>query len=661
MTTQPRHLSLREAFEDAMDDAQGELEHVLALTYEFQDRQLLNMVGGRPLDADFEPRKADLKRISAIAPVVIYDARKTTEASQVPHFMELLPVRMAPFSCHHPKAYLVVRSKAVHLLVGSMNLTASGMFSNREVFQHFTWDAARRQDLQVLAGFADLLADGYNAFHSESLQRIVAALRERIGRWGLPEKAGRHHLLISGYGGPSGLERLASLWRELLPGEQAEGAFVVSPFFDRSPGDTLAVALRKQFAGLRQLRVVTDAACLKTLAKAHFGGVASGQLHLIPAELDEAERARIRQANDGRSLDKLVILRKLHAKLLVLHGRDRALVYMGSANFTQKAWNGDNRELGIAWVLDGSAAKFIRALQDSLGADPEDRYPALGEHIEPPDDTEDDYLDLAGYPDFVERIELVAPTDERVCFVVHGSALEQLQRYEVRWGQESLSFSGGVSSPLQARSVFARLLGGRNLRFALRADPSRVFYLPFRHAPEVFAERELLLNESAEDWISFQLGHDQGVTLRPGESLPGDPADNEVEPGVPRELKDGRENNAAVRMQNYLHLFVQLEAAYRKRAEDVLKAPAEAQRSQWQASIERPLTTLVRVLERERKAGGSTPMQHVFKLGELSLLWKTLPRPPGVVGAALPELPQDIASSPVVQAYLDHCRRSNAN
>ncbi|UFS72651.1 hypothetical protein LPW11_10745 [Geomonas sp. RF6] len=46
----------------------------------------------------------------------------------------------------------------------------------------------------------------------------------------------------------------------------------------------------------------------------------------------------------------MVITRNLHAKLLLLRRGKQAVAYLGSANFSGKAWLGDNRELGVAWI-----------------------------------------------------------------------------------------------------------------------------------------------------------------------------------------------------------------------------------------------------------------------------------------------------------------------
>lgn len=101
---------------------------IVVLSYEFDDEQVLNLSALQPLGKQFEPRMTHLARIAQTVPVMIYDARKTRADLRLPHFMELLPVRMPAYTCHHPKAYLVVTRSCVHLALGSMNLTRSGLF-----------------------------------------------------------------------------------------------------------------------------------------------------------------------------------------------------------------------------------------------------------------------------------------------------------------------------------------------------------------------------------------------------------------------------------------------------------------------------------------------------------------------------------------------------
>ncbi|MCL5444425.1 hypothetical protein M3M44_09240, partial [Lactobacillus johnsonii] len=76
----------------ANDVRHDPVQHLLILTYEFDDQQLVNLLSGRRLSDNLELQRNKLKFIAEMQPVVIYDARKTREFNQLPHFLDLLPV-----------------------------------------------------------------------------------------------------------------------------------------------------------------------------------------------------------------------------------------------------------------------------------------------------------------------------------------------------------------------------------------------------------------------------------------------------------------------------------------------------------------------------------------------------------------------------------------
>ena len=260
---------------------------------------------------------------------------------------ELLPVRMPAYACHHPKAFLVVLEGVVHLVIGSMNLTRTGLLTNREVFLHLRCSRLETADTPVLLDFFSLLESGYASFESEPLARTIAAARELIANW--PQAAtSTHHLVASGYSADTGLERLRRLWEEDGRGP-ARAVFAVSPFFDRpSSRRVLAAELRAKFGQFDELTLVTDASVRAQLSRANFASVAEPVLRLVPPELGQTELDRIARSNDLADLGHRVVQRKLHGKVLALHDGARTLLYVGSANFTCKAWLGDNQELGVA-------------------------------------------------------------------------------------------------------------------------------------------------------------------------------------------------------------------------------------------------------------------------------------------------------------------------
>ena len=366
--------SLREYFTGVFESCNGRdnaLQHVVVLSYEFDDQQVLNLALRRSLSAAPEARTSDIADMLRIVPVMIYDARKTREHNQLPHFMELLPVRTRPWTCHHAKAYLVVTQRQVHLALGSMNLTRTGLFANREVFETFAWgDSGNggRADLGILREFVEVLARGYASFDSRPLAMAIESIQQRLDRWGASENQEGAVLIHQGYDGATGLDTLARAWRSAFGDASPERAIAVSPFFDRSAqGAVFAQDLKQTFPSVNALDVVTDAPVAKHLCRDHFRALPRIRLFLIPETLTECERERIAQANQPADLAVLAITRKLHAKILVLARGNEALVYLGSANFTRNAWCGANHEMGVARVHRGSIDKLFGAICKKSG------------------------------------------------------------------------------------------------------------------------------------------------------------------------------------------------------------------------------------------------------------------------------------------------------
>ncbi|MDN7856294.1 hypothetical protein [Burkholderia cepacia] len=660
MTT--RIASLRDHFGEIFERSDRDpIQYIVALTYEFDDQQVLNLSALQPLGKPFEPRMTHLARIAQTVPVMIYDARKTGADLRLPHFMELLPVRMPVYTCHHPKAYLVITASSIHLVIGSMNLTRSGLFANREVFDTFRWTDKETEDRGVLAEFARILRSGYAPFDSAPLAAALTEIGRRLERWRDLPDTGQAVLIHQGYDARHGLAALAEQWT-VIYGYRAspERIIVVSPFFDSTPeGRVLVDDMRETFPQLTQLDVITDEAVSEYLSQRHFRGFASTRLSLIPKSISGQERTRIEQANQPIDTTDHAIERKLHAKIVILARGDDALVYLGSGNFTRKAWHGGNRELGVARPSRGNVDSLLKSLCRSLSVDESDRFHALPATqpaaIAPSDD---DYVSLPHYPDFVQGIELrTSETSDHMVFVVKTPAnqVDRLSLYNVTWGAVDLRFHDGLSQPLD-RGLLARcLLGGRNLRFSLRDNPSLHHYLPFRHSTELFAHREHYVFPTAEDWMYHHLYPDQPLDRDPDEYIPGDSPAVEDDPAVLAAAT--RDQNPVIRMQGYLNLFSRIEKEFGKRAKSCAETTVSELAERWEREIASPLVTFAEVIAHESKAA-PTSTDTTFKLGELALLASRLA---SIHNAGKPLLDRLRAMLPaddsdrVVSAYLRFC------
>lgn len=659
---------LQQIFADIANDLRRDpLEHMLILTYEFDDQQLVNLLAGRNLAENIELQRNQLKFIADMHPVVIYDARKTRDSNALPHFLDLLPVNPGAWRCHHAKAYLFVTRAAVRLVLGSFNLTRTGLFENREVFTDFIWSDKDTADLGVLYDFSRLLRNGYEEWaqtNSASARNTIAdTLDARLARWQPSAGSTTHKLIASGYGRltpKDGLSQLAALWKTIST-KSPRKLLVVSPFFDRG-GTFLADALAREVGTPGELHIVTDELNIEKLSRRHYGPGTTTQLRrlsLIPSGISPAELKRISRANDDARLDSLAISRALHAKILVLCSDSQHLVYCGSANFTAKAWNGDNQELGVVTIGDGPGDTRIAEILSALSADKADAYARLENEVpdnDVPDD--EDYVDQPAYPDFVNEIRLEqADDDDSLVFKFTTSEPHKLQEYSITWGLVELAIDGGMSRPLSRQQAYMPLRGGRNLRFVVRADTSRAFLLPFFHDAALTRQQDLLLFPSAEDWMRHYLNPASPGGVGETEFVPGE---DQLPPPQPDSSVD-RDANVVVAMQRYLNLFAAVEKAFHERAKDLAAQPSTLVDSRIRA-VEKgflsPLRLYARLLKQgySPHSGGAAHEAYQFRLGELVLLCVALTSELPELASLAQEVSTGLEASPKNSALATYVR-----
>lgn len=608
------------------------IEHFIALTYEFDEQQLLNLAVLRALEEPKDLGKSGLKLLSGIRPVVFFDARKTRPFGRLPQFLELHPCKTAGFSCHHSKAYCIVTRKTIHLAVGSFNLTFSGLFRNREVFEAWCWRSAESPNTHLLFEWIELLKRHYlteaRASSASALGAALMTLEARTSGWRRPADPASH-FLASGYAEQQGIDALAAHWREWYPEQSPDRLFAVSPFFDEVPQfGSLAAELRDRFPALSDIEIVTDESVLPNLSQAHFGpsaGRGNSLLRLIPEALPEQERQRIERQSGGKTKD-LVMARPLHAKVLIMSRADGpGLAYLGSANFSRKAWLGANREFGLVWRID--SAKMLRDdILAALSVASPDRFPELPplppEKLPKADEesVEDDSL----FPGFIDYIVLASiEGDGRLAFRIHGDDLSRLDDYDIRWTGLTLTIFEGQSQAIPLEEFRNALLGGRTIEFRPRKKPGCCFWFPFQYAGELIAERESLMHASSWDWLTFYLNPNADDGDEDPEKLPG-MGERAPDPLPASPIDVDRDANCVIAMQSYLSLFSRVEAAFESRFRTVSKIEDAAAREQaLRIQVLDPLGGLTTLLEREP---ARQPEDRLFKLGELRLLLWALAR-----------------------------------
>lgn len=608
------------------------IEHFIVLTYEFDEQQLLNLAVLRSLEEEKEIGKSGLKLLSSIRPVVFFDARKTRPFGRLPQFLELHPCKTAGFSCHHSKAYCIVTRKTIRLAVGSFNLTYSGLFRNREVIESWCWRTADSPDTHLLFEWIDFLKTQYLTEAQESsasaLNAALVTIEKRAFGWQKPAKSASH-FLASGYGNGHGIDALAAQWDNWFPDQSPDHLFVVSPFFDEAPhGNSIAAKFVERFPLLSDIEIVTDESTFSNLSQIHFGPSANrmrASLRLIPESLSESERRRIERQASGKTKD-LLISRPLHAKILTLSFQGGfGLAYLGSANFSAKAWLGVNREFGLVWQID-NATTLRNGVLSALSVSPEDRFnelPLLPTE-KPPKDDEESVEDDSLFPDFIDYIVLEPTAGEnQLVFLIKGNNISRLSEYYIYWADLKLNLLDGRSQTIRLDEFRNLLLGGRTIEFKPCSEPAKSFWFPFQYSGELVAEREALMHSSSWDWLNFYLNPDFDGGDEDPESLPKVGGFPPLPPPV-SPIDVDREANCVIAMQRYLSLFSRIETTFDTRLTAILKIEDAVAREQaLKTQVLDPLAGLAALLEREP---AKRPEDRLFKLGELRLLLSSLAR-----------------------------------
>lgn len=609
------------------------IEHLIILTFEFDEQQLLNLAVLRALEEDKEIGKSGLKLLSSIRPVVFFDARKTKPFGRLPQFLELHPCKTAGFSCHHSKAYCIVTRKTIRLAVGSFNLTFSGLFRNREVIESWCWQSADSPDTHLLFEWIVFLKQQYLSEAQESsasaLSAALETIEKRTSDWQIPAES-TSHFLASGYGNESGIDKLVEQWSDWFPNQGPDRLFVVSPFFDEAPhGNSIAAKLVERFPLLSDIEIVTDESAFNNLSQIHFGPESNRKrtaLRLISESLSENERQRIERQTAGKTKD-LVISRPLHAKILILSSSGGiGLAYLGSANFSVKAWLGANREFGLVWRID-DASSLHRRVMSALSVAPDNHFnelPPLLPPEKPPKVDEESVEDDSLFPDFIDYIVLEPFEGEgRLVFRIKGSDISRLSEYDVHWADLELDFIDGSSQIIRLDEFRNVLLGGRTIEFKPRTDATKSFWFPFQYSGELVAEREALMHSSSWDWLNFYLNPEYEGGDEDPESLPKLGGLPPVPPPT-SPIDMDREANCVIAMQRYLSLFSRIETTFDTRLSAALKVEDLVAREQaLKMQVLDPLAGLAALLEREPVKRSE---DRLFKLGELRLLLSALAR-----------------------------------
>ncbi len=354
--------------------AKGAVVAGVVLTYDFDPEFVRSLAYQGLLAYDAHAELDEPLRWAGAFPVALFfDPKRARSLGRTPGNFEIHFAAREGWGAHHPKAYaFALRDGGFELVLGSFNLTFSGVCENRELLLRFSLagEEDEKPDAEALRMhlvWRDFLKSTYGATtHSPALEDYLKRLDARLESLKLePDlnaKVPPLRFVPSGYAPfPNGFETLRD-YVEALHLKPTQ-LLVISPFFD-GPDRHGEGVLERFFGreGFPTLERISVFSSQKYWNPSYFKKVEclasnSGQVRCfqIPKDISHSEaEAMDKHFGLGKGgirdvLKKRRLFRVLHAKAVVLvEESGQGVLYVGSANFSAKAWLGANAETGVA-------------------------------------------------------------------------------------------------------------------------------------------------------------------------------------------------------------------------------------------------------------------------------------------------------------------------
>lgn len=285
-----------------------------------------------------------LDRTLAISDVtLICDAHALTAGVRPTLRVDVLPIG---HTLQHAKVSLIHRHNRIRLIVASANLTHEGFRKQREAAVVLDFHEGGSLSSEVLAQAIKRWEEVLGETADKQVRRILAAAASRARQWNAASKRVEGIDLQVVFGGGTN-----PLWRQLVEvwpkGESVQSWHVCSPFWpqvDRNAAGTpfgaIAQGLQEKGCSLSDcdLEIVARAETASPNALPRFpfalvdylrkSGFPVRRGRILPARLDAADD----EVPQGMAAEN----RDLHAKWIVLAGRESVVALIGSANFTRQ-------------------------------------------------------------------------------------------------------------------------------------------------------------------------------------------------------------------------------------------------------------------------------------------------------------------------------------
>ncbi|WP_297611639.1 hypothetical protein [uncultured Sutterella sp.] len=585
------------------------IESSLILSYNFDGRLAAQFARKGTLEVEGGEEEEAFCFRTGIPGVLFFDPSSPSASTQLPAGFELNFWDPKGFACHHAKAYAFnLKDGSSVLALGSFNFTEAGLYRNRELLVKLELSKENPAVRSVFEDWKTFLLENYERRYPGSfgLKSYVADLNKVLT--GLPPKdenpACSLKLISSGYadeqGEGKGLHALLRAAKEFgFEADAFETLIVVTPFFDKpssSQSQKIFPEVRGAFRGLKTCHFFSSIETGNWNASVFDceQKEISFFRYKIPEKIEE-EEARLLAARWRETDEKKLggAERPLHAKVLMLLTKTgEGLLYIGSANFTAKAWLGRNKELGllgrVVFPNSMSAPEECRAWVGSLlGVQPGigDSSPMKRDGAMPEDPSEEIEDASCLFPQGLKNVWLEHDAEtncaDDLCghFVYSYEADSSDQKGEFDWQGLDVSpisrdegRSVWVSKTLSGLDLRSRLAASRSLQWsASEPEDGAKVLVPFNVAAGLCASAELICAVMPENWFAYLADQAAGGQTRYPQKQEAEAAlrfESSEEICGKTDVGDGssdarerRDENAEIQMQSWIKSLGRFEVA----------------------------------------------------------------------------------------------------
>jgi phosphatidylserine/phosphatidylglycerophosphate/cardiolipin synthase-like enzyme len=362
----------------------GPLIGILATSYEFKPEFfetdfLPTLLGlGAWDDRNWTSRVTVEKALAQLEGAVVFMDARCYQGRPRSLRVDITPVALNAGAALHAKVLLLVYRDAVRLHVGSANITDFGYRRNREAAALLLASETHPQHAGLIITSVEGLKSALGQWWTEAAEQIVSSALAILKRYSV--QSIEDQFLWGAATSKSPFQSLVNTWPS---NDVIQRITIVSPFWaeERSNNGPLAQLV----ARLRARGALVSNASVRLLTEAkHLGSEKyqpvlpesyesfDGRQLGIRATAEAVDPTVLPEEVDNR--EDVVVFRPLHAKVILLDGNTSSLAYVGSANFSNRAWGlsgpSQNIEAGILLRRDGKARSSLAGLIPKTAGSP---------------------------------------------------------------------------------------------------------------------------------------------------------------------------------------------------------------------------------------------------------------------------------------------------